>query len=159
MPSLIEKLFTKSQAEAIQQLWEDKKSRLLLEQEIGKKLLDTDRVIEDLPLTQLMLITSLSSFASSPNECNDIAEIIYWGMHKSDVMPLITEHKDKELAYRCLISLGFFREVLARKCDRYGAPSPEFYRKVGARSFELIGQKEIGKHFYRWECFIGEIFI
>ncbi|MEI7942751.1 MAG: hypothetical protein WCH76_06250 [Candidatus Riflemargulisbacteria bacterium] len=57
MPSIIEKLFTKSQAEAIQQLWEDKRSRLLLEQEIGKKLLDTDRVIEDLPLTQLMLIT------------------------------------------------------------------------------------------------------
>jgi hypothetical protein len=159
MPALIDRLFSKAQVEAIQKLWADKDSRSLLEQEIGKKLLDTKEFIDEFSLTQLMFITSLSSFASSPDECYDIAGIIYWGINRTDIIPLVTEHNNKELAYRCLISLGFFRGILSERCKRYGAPSPAFYRKIGIQSFEIIGQEDIGKHFYQWENFMGEIFI
>ena len=37
MATLIDKLFSGSQADAIRSLWEDKNSRLFIEQEIGKK--------------------------------------------------------------------------------------------------------------------------
>ena len=58
-------------------LWEDKGSRLLLEQQIGKKLIENEAIIEDLPFTQLMLVTSLSTFATSEDECFNVASIIY----------------------------------------------------------------------------------
>jgi len=78
MSALIDKLFTKSQADAIRQLWEDKSSRLFIEQEIGKEILNSPDVIKELPLAQLMFIASMSPFASSSDECYTIAEIVYY---------------------------------------------------------------------------------
>lgn len=159
MRALIDKLFSKDPADAIRKLWEDENSRLLIQKEIGKELLNNDSIIDDLSLVQLMLITSLSHFAESEDECHDVASIIYWGFNKPDILPLITEHEGKELAYRCLISLGFYSEALHKRCQRYAAPSPSFYRAVGISSFKQIGKDNIGLHFYQWENFISEMFI
>lgn len=159
MAALIDQLFIKSQADAIRKLWKDSSSRSLIQQEIGKKLLDHDGIISELPLTQVMFIVSLSPFAESEKECNEVAEIVYWGMHKSDIIPMVTEHNGKELAYRCLISLGFFKGYLIRRWERLGAPSPSYYRWVGIKSFKEIGRDDIGNHFGKWEGFIGEFFI
>jgi hypothetical protein len=159
MGSLINKLFDESQTNAIQKLWDDKDSRFLVQKEIGKKLLDNKEIIDELPLTQVMFIVSLSNFADSETECYSVAEIIYWGLHRIDIMPRITEHNGKDLAYRCLISLGFFKKGLIKRWERHAAPSPSFYRQVGIQSFENIGMRDIGNHFYQWENFMGEFFI
>lgn len=99
---------------------------------------------------------SLSPFADSEKECFDIAEIVYWGIQKTDILPLVTKHNGKELAYRCLISLSLFKKIMIKKCNRYGAPSIVFYRNVGIKTFNLIGQEAISDHFYKWENFISE---
>ena len=159
MDALIDKLFLQSQANAIRKLWEDVDSRLLIQKEIGKKLLDHADIISDLPLTQLMFITSLSNFADSEQECYNIASIIHWGIHKIDLMPKVTEHKGQELAYRCLICLSLFKGYMIMRCEHYGYPSPSFYRNAGIGSFKQIGMADIGDHFNQWESFIGEVFV
>lgn len=157
MAAFIDKLFNKSQADAIRKLWEDTSSRSLLQKEIGKELLNTDQIINELPLTQIMFMMSLSPFANSEKECFDVAEIVYWGIEKNDVLPLVTKHNKQELAYRCLISLSLFKKVMIKKYERYGSPSPDFYRNVGIQSFSLIGKQDISSHFCKWESFIGEM--
>jgi len=158
MTALIDKLFVKSQTDAIRKLWEDTSSRTLIQQEIGKKLIDHEEIIAELPLTQIMFIVSLSPFADSEDECNNVAEIIYWGFQQPNIIPMITEHKGKELAYRCLVSLGFFKHHLIRRTERRGAPSITFYRQIGINCFNQLGRKDIGNHFAKWENFIGEFF-
>jgi len=159
MATLIDRLFGSGESDAIKSLWADESSRLLIQKEIGKKLLDTDEVIDELPLTQLMFLTSLSHFSTSEEECVNVASIIYWGFEQNDILPMVHEHRNKELAYRCLISLGFFKKALIRRYERYGAPRPSFYRQVGANTFESIGMIEVGQHFNQWESFLSEFFV
>lgn len=159
MPALLDKLFSRSQADAIRILWKDKNSRLLIQREIGKQLLCHEEIIDDPPLTQFLLIASTSPFASSDTECSEIASILYWGIRQVDILPMVTEHQGKELAYRCLISLGIFKEALRERCDRHGAPSPDFYRIVGVSSFNRLGMTEISSHFTGWESFLSEMFV
>ena len=96
MASLIDKLFPESKANAIRELWEDKSSRLLLQQEIGKALTSNEGFIVDLPLTQLMFITSLSPFAYSDIECHSVATIIYWGINRNDILPYVTDQQERQ---------------------------------------------------------------
>lgn len=159
MVALIDKIFRPSQAEAIRKLWEDKDSKALLKREIAKQLLKDESVLVDLPLSQIMFLMSLSSFASSENECYDVAGVIYWGISQDDIFPLITEHTGKELAYRCLISLSLFKSCMEEKTKRRGAPDIKYYRLVGINSFNVLGKTDIGSHFCQWESFIGEMFI
>ena len=159
MAALVDQLFPKDQADAIRKLWADKTSRFLLQQEIGKQVLSQDEFLDQLPLTQLMFLTSLSPFSNSEEECFMVASIICWGIRKNDILPMVTEHCGKELAYRCLISLGFFKNVLVRRWERHGAPSPSFYRNVGVKSFDQIGLNNISNHFCQWENFMGEFFV
>ena len=159
MAALIDSLFSKNQADAIRKLWEDQNSRLLLEQEIGKKLISDETVLDKLPFTQLMLITSLSPFSNSEEESCIVASIIYWGIKERDILPMIAEHHGKELAYRCLISLGMFKRALTIRWKRHAAPAPVFYREVGIRSFSQIGMEDISCHFKQWESFINEFFV
>ena len=159
MPSIINSLFEPTQSQAIQKLWEDRASRFLIQKEIGKKLLDKDVIVLDLPLTQIMFLTSLSDFASSENECYEVAEVVHWGINHKDILPLVSEHNGKELAYRCLISLGFFRTRIEERSKRYGSPSCIFYRNVGKKTFISIGKQDIGEHFYSWENFLSEFFV
>jgi len=159
MSALIDKIFPESQAKALRKLWEDKTCHLLIQKEIGKKLLEKD-IIEEFPLAQIIVLTSLSPFAKSEEECVDVAHIIYWGILRTDILPMITEvQKEEELAYKCLISLGLFKKVLIKKYEVHGAPSPKFYRMVGITSFRHIGKDDISDHFCQWEGFMGEMFV
>ena len=81
------------------------------------------------------------------------------GIRQVDILPMITEHQGRELAYRCLISLGIFKDALRTRSDRRGAPSPDFYRTIGILSFNQIGMTEISSHFIGWESFLAEMFV
>ena len=159
MTALIDSLFNKSQSDAIRKLWEDKDSRRLIQKEIGKTLLAKDQIVPQLPLTQLMFIISLSDFADSDKECVNVAEIVYWGINTVDIIPMISEHHGKDLAYRCLVSLGLFKEYMISRSERRGSPSISFYRAVGVKTFNDIGMGDISNHFSKWEGFLGEFLI
>lgn len=160
MDSLIDKIFPESNAKAVKKLWEDQECRPLIQKEISKKLLENDGIIEELPLSQIALLTSLSTFANSEDECFDVAHVVYWGVNRVDVLPLISEFKgEKEMAYRCLISLSFFKKIIIKKHERHAAPSPDFYRGVGVKSFHNIGKEDVSNHFYKWELFLAEMFL
>lgn len=159
MSALIDRLFIKKDADAIRTLWEDRSTHLLLEQEIGKEILNNDNLILEMPLTQIMFILTLSPFSSGENECHDIAEIIYWGMDKTDIIPMAFEHKGFDLACRCLLSLSFFKGKMKQRTERYGCPSVSFYRKIGIEAFRKIGKVDISRHFCQWEVFLGEVIL
>jgi hypothetical protein len=159
MDALINNLFTSPQANAIRQLWEDKSSRLLIEKEIGKQLLANNELLISLPLAQLMAIMSLARFSSSQTESYDVAAIVYWGAKTTDIMPMVTEHSGKELAYRCLIALGLFKEAMKAKTNRHAYPPITFYRTVGISSFEALGMIDISHHFCQWEGYLEEMFV
>jgi len=135
MRALIDRIFNQKQSDAIRKLWSDEGCQNLIERQIAIGLLENQEVIDEMPLTQLMLLTSLADFSSCPQECYDVAEIIIWGIKEKDILPSIVNHRGKDLAYRCLLSLGFHRKALVKKWDRYGAPSPDFYRKIGISTF------------------------
>ena len=158
MKELVEKLFT-NKAEHIQKLLEDKDSSFLVEREIAKELMSQNEFTPENPWSQIRVIISLSPFASSKEECYDITDIIIWGVEKDDIIPMITEHSGYELAKRCLISISFFEKYMIRRCERYGAPSPNFYRQVGQTCFKQIGKTEIGSHFNKWTLFLQELFV
>lgn len=159
MEALINNLFSQSQSEAIIKLWKDADSRSLIEKEIGKQILNSQKILATLPFTQLMFITSMASFATSLEETSDVASIIFWGINKKDILPLVSEHVGKELAYRCLVSLGFFKQAIIMRTERRAAPPLEFYRSAGIKAFKSIGEVDISNHFCLWENYISEMFV
>ena len=158
MNTLIDRLFPEDKAVYVKRLLEDDSSRFLLEKEIAKMLLRDEDVVGVEPLAQIVVTVSMSTFASSKEECYDVAFILYWGIDKTDILPMITQHHGKELAYRCLISRSLFADRLEERRKRHGAPSGDFYKQMGIMSFNQIGMPDIGAHFDKWEGFIGEVF-
>jgi hypothetical protein len=65
-------------------------------------------------------------------------------------------HKGKDLGERCLLSLAFFIERMEYRTKRFSAPSPDFYRIIGQRTFHNEGLTDLSEHFYQWEAFLGE---
>ena len=161
MIPLIQKLFNESDIKHIESLISDNSDIISIHKEIGIRLIGSDAIIPELPFDQLLVILSVSPFANNSEECHDVANIITWGIHEKDILPSVVDqhHKPKELAYRCLISLSFFKSTLIHKHDRYGAPSPEFYRGIGINSFKQVGMDVISQHFLQWENFINDVFI
>lgn len=158
MSALIEKLFTHGQVDGIRKLWEDKSCRHIIEQQVGSKLLENQEIIQESPWVQILCITSLALFASDDQECVMIANIINWGMSQKQILPLVSEHKGKDLAYRCLIALSFYRKAMERRHNRCGAPSLIFYQRVGEQTFHQLDLLEIESHFDKWTSFLPEVF-
>jgi len=156
--NLVQKLFN-NRAEVIKKLLEEKDSKFLIEQVVAKELMNKDEFTIENPWSQIRVIVSLSPFASSKEECYEVTDIIIWGAQEKDVLPMITEHQGYELAKRCLISTSFFEKRMESRCERYGAPSPAFYRQIGRSCFKQAGQPEIGSHFDKWTLFLQELFI
>lgn len=63
--------------------------------------------------------------------------------------------KGEDFASRCLFSLSLFYGALEKLHSR-GAPHPGFYREMGKRVFNRIGETSIAEHFENWEDFIKE---
>ncbi|MEM4719704.1 MAG: hypothetical protein QXG18_02475 [Candidatus Pacearchaeota archaeon] len=59
----------------------------------------------------------------------------------------------EDFASRCLFSLSFFYEALDSLYKRRGAPHPYFYRELGRKTFEIIGEESIAEHFESWDIF------
>jgi hypothetical protein len=70
-----------------------------------------------------------------------------------DVFPQITQHRGTALAERCFVSLSFFRNYMERRTERYGAPSPDFYKSCGVNEFRRAGWETLADHFSDWNDF------
>ena len=76
----------------------------------------------------------------------------------TDIIPQITKHQGFDLASRCLVSLGFFRDYMTHLTNNHGYPSPDFYVLVGKKTFIQEGRKDISLHFESWMSFLHESF-
>lgn len=129
----------------------------MLLKSMGQKLLQKDEIFAIDSMGQILLLVANAPFIQSDEECMQISNIVQWGIKKTNILPLVTEHKEKDLAYRCLLSLGFFRPALERRTKYHGAPAAHFYRETGIQEFKRIGFVEISEDFTKWECFLSEM--
>ena len=155
--SLLEKIFSQIEIESIQKLMDDD-SLLLIEREIGSRLMKSEDILHEEVWNQVYSIVSMAPFTESRDERLAITDIIKWGAFQVDIFPSIAAHRKQDLAYRCLISLSFYKQNLERKYQKFGAPSPDYYREIGIGTFQTIGMENIGEHFGQWEHFLGEVF-
>lgn len=154
MEDLLHEFFPELDKLSLNTLVKDESSRILLYKEAAKVLMD--RGITKHPREQLMLITSLSPFATTEEECVEVAGIIYWGICVTDIRPYISEHYGKEFAYRSLIVLSFFKKMMINKYERRAAPPVHYIRNRGISIFKDLGMNDIAEHFEQWEAFLNE---
>lgn len=60
-----------------------------------------------------------------------------------------------KVADDCLIALSFFAEQLAQKTKRTGAPSPQYYEKLGKFAFNATGFDTVADDWDFWVEFLG----
>ena len=125
----------------------DEDTRLKILKSMGNRLLKNSNIFLEDCLGQLTLITSIAPFAESQEECIDIAQTIKWGLKQKNILPLISEHKGKDLANRCLISLSFFYKAIKARTNHHGYPNHNFYRKIGIQTYLDIGEYNLSNHF------------
>lgn len=154
---ILKHLVTPKEANAAYNLMKDDDCKLMILKSMGQKLLQKDEIFIIDSTGQFMLLIANAPFLRSDEECLQISNIVQWGIKTVDILPLVTEHQKKDLAYRCLLSLGLFRSALERRTQRYGAPSAQYYREVGIQEFKNIGFLEISEDFQKWECYLSEI--
>ena len=68
-----------------------------------------------------MIIFANADFANSDAERVEVAGIFRTYIFKRDIFPLASQHEGRDLACRCLVSLGLFRKRMEYHC-RYHEP-------------------------------------
>jgi len=159
MLSIIEQLVGSNEVSAINSLMSSEKNTLSILKSLGHMMLEKDDIFVIDSQGQIMLIVAAAPFIKSDEECIQVTEIVKWGMKEPNVFPIITEHKDKDLAYRCLISCSFFHSAMENRTNRYGAPSISYYRNIGIKTFKDIGYEDVSDDFSKWECYLNEMFL
>ena len=107
---------------------------------------------------QLMIIFSNADFANSDAERVEVAGIFREYIFKRDPFPMASQHEGRDLACRCLISLGLFKQRMEYHCRYHEAPHPDFYRQVGITEFDCINRRDLSHNFIHWENFFSEFF-
>lgn len=160
MHSLIEKLYSDRAVELIRDLYyTDMSARESFYEAFGNKIIEKQDVfLNTKPLDLLMLICNTARFASSIEECHNVAIIIHKRMHESEPLPYITSDHGLNLAEKSFIALSFFYPALEKRWKR-GAPSPAFYRECSKKIFSANNFEEIADHHEQWESFFTEIFV
>ena len=159
MHSILEYLVSDNELNSVNLLMSDKDNTLLMLKSLSQRLLNKDDIFPVDPNGQILLIVASAPFVKSDEECVQVTRIIKWGMDQINIFPMITEHHNKDLAYRCLISLSFFHSAMEKRTKYHGSPSLEFYRNVGIKTFKDIGFQEISEDFQRWESYLNEMFV
>jgi hypothetical protein len=155
---LAEHIFPDSM-DAIRSLANDRDTCFLVAKEVGKKLMEDNEFVAGFSFGTMSALMSQAWFASDEEECIAMSTMVLTLSKSKDVLPLVSVHKARSLAARCIVSLGLFKPALNRRHDRYGAPSPSFYRNVGISEFKNSGMDNISDHFRQWENFLNEMFV
>jgi hypothetical protein len=158
--SLIEELYSSKAVDLIKDLYkEDYSARESFFKAFGDKILQSrDKILLSKPLDIFLFICSTAQFASSMEESNQVAIIIYKRMQEKTPLPYILDDRGIDLAEKCFVSLSFFYPALMRRWKK-GGPHPDFYRGYSKKLFEMNGYDEIVSHYELWENFLGEFFV
>ena len=157
---LIGELFSTKEAGVVESLWQDDISsrvRLIIAREIGKRLSDRTLIFSSAQ-NQLMALLSLAKFANSDTECVYVAGILKYLLPQKKILPYSIDYMGYELASRCLVSLGFFLDAMAKRTKYSGAPEPKYYREIGKQTFDKIGRTDVADNFENWEIFLRDNF-
>ena len=63
-----------------------------------------------------------------------------------------------DLADDCLFSLTFFAHYIRNRCERYGAPSVQYYESAGKQAFINTGFPMISENWDFWINYVNEHF-
>jgi hypothetical protein len=158
--TLIQELYGSSAVGLIRDLYkEDPSARESFFKAFGDKILQSrEKVLLSRPLDIFLFICSTAQFASSMEESNQVAIIIYKRIQETTPLPYVLDDRGMDFAEKSLISLSFFYPALKKRWEK-GGPHPDFYRGYSKRLFEQSGYSEIANHHEMWENFLSEFFI
>jgi len=141
----------------INSFWEEFSTNAPLLRNLATQLEEVHEVLALTPEQQLIILFSKADFCSEQERIY-VVRIVKDRLSDLDILPQVTEHQGIHLASKCLISLGLFEGHMWHRTNRYGAPSPEFYRQVGKAQFERCGQLEVARNFDDWTDYINVVF-
>lgn len=158
--NLISQLFNKRQCKAIQDLYvKDPSSHKAIYQSISVKLFDNEKIILAKGLDMLSLILKQNSFGATDEEIMMVAVFIYKSFFYDSILPYLSEGNSLDFSIKTLVSLSFFRKTMEKRTERFGAPSPNYYRETSKLVFKYHGYDGIAKSHQNWESFLVEALI
>ena len=155
---LIEKVFTDKQPEEIAKLLQDDDCKKLLLKNVSSELQDYGDIIWAYPKDQILAIAMQPDFAELDEGFYVGNVIINYMTESKDLLPMISQHRGLELAERGLICLSFFYEHMEMRCERYGAPSPEFYVEMVKKTYIMEGMRNLAENFSNWQEYLHSQF-
>lgn len=89
------------------------------------------------------------------------ANFLTKGVKDSRPLPLVTEDSDLELCSKTFTALCLFLPAMLKRTQRYGSPSPNFYRRTAQSLLKNKSQahKALADHHRGWETFVYEQFL
>jgi hypothetical protein len=159
--ALIEQLYSKSNCEALKDLFENDPSTIpSIKQAIGSKLItSSEQIITSHAIDAIFMICLAAKFADSEDECNRVAVTIYQYHDKAPAVPSLANDSGLVFASKCLIALSFYPQALEKRWRQHAAPKPDFYRQLSKSVYTIYEQKDIAAHHEQWESFLGEVFV
>lgn len=159
--SLIEQLYDSNSIDLIKSIYsEDKSSRDMLFQAIGQKIIESQEIfLIAKPLDILSLICMTASFASSKEECQQVAIILSKRLNDKNPLPYILDDQGLLLAEKTLVSLAFYSKAMEKRWRCKGAPMPSFYRNCSKLIFKKNNLDHLAENHEKWENFLSEFFI
>jgi hypothetical protein len=157
--SIISQLFNKKQAKSLQNLFiSDPSSHKVIYQSIATKLFDNEKIILGKGLDILSLILKNNSFGAADQEVFTVAIFIHKSLFFDNPLPYLVESNSLNFAIKTLTSLSFYMEAMEKRTERYGAPSPSYYRRTSQLVLKHHGYNEIAEKHQNWESFLIESF-
>ncbi len=156
---IIDFIYSRKDCNHIRNLYKDKDLQSLIQQQIGKTLLDKRKVfVNGNSLDILAMICLNQNFTTDSKECLSVAVFICRGMKNSNPIPYFTETSGLNLASQILIALSFFKPGMIKRYH-HGAPSPGWYRRISQVLFSSNGYNNLAYHHQNWENFLSEVLI
>ena len=158
--TLIEELYSSAAVKLIRDLYEnDDSSKETFYEAFGNKIIENqNKILLSKPLDIMLFVCSTARFASSKEECQQAAVIVYNRLKENNPLPYVLDDKGIELAEKTFVSLCFFRPAMYSRWKK-GAPHPDFYRTYSKRIFESQGLYDLSNNHEKWELFFGEFFV
>lgn len=161
MYGLIQTAFSKKQQKAFVDLYSDasNKEQLLLRQSLAQALKDCPALIPSHG-TDWMLCT-LAQFEKPEDDTMRVLNALVrcmrgWthGMltEKIQMKPIV------EIADTCIVGIGMFKDYFDYMHRRGGAPTVEYYTKLGVFAFHKTGFDDIADDFVGWTEFLEREF-
>jgi hypothetical protein len=156
MGNIFEDLFAENQPEYVKNLLQEKNLRVRMCESCKKELFSNKKILSFHSFDQLVSLMTNDFFEYTDEECCQVANLFYRTLRFKRILPLFVDDEGLDLASRCLISLGFFYDALENRSVRYGAPKPEFYRKVGKKVILNMEMKDLHNNFNNWENYFRD---